>query len=57
MSQEKIDNYKEDKANRKKNIAKQKINMILGRIAGVLILVLLVVWIGWSGYRNHQEKK
>ena len=57
MSQEKIDRYKEEKANRKKNLAKQKRNAILGKIGGVLILILLVAWIGWSGYRNHQEQK
>ncbi len=57
MSQEKVDKYKEEKANRKKNVAKQKRNAVIGRIAGVLVVVLLIAYIGWSGYRNHKEEE
>lgn len=57
MSQEKIDRYKEEKANRKKELAKQKRNALLGKIAGVVVVVALLGWIGWSGYRSHQQQK
>ena len=57
MSQEKIDRYKEEKANRKKNVSKQKRNALLAKIAGVIVAIGIVVWFGWSGYRSYQQHK
>jgi len=57
MSQEKIDRYKEEKANRKKEIAKQKRNALIGKIAGIVVCIGIIAWIGWSGYRNYQADK
>ena len=47
MSQAKVDKYKKEKANRKKEMAKQKTEKIIGIICGCAILVAIV---GWAGY-------
>ena len=39
MSQAKVDKYKKEKANRKKEMAKQKTEKIIGIICGCAILV------------------
>lgn len=52
MSQEKIDRYKEEKANRKKNLSKKKRNAVIGKVAGVIVGLAIVVWIGFSGYKT-----
>ena len=56
MSQAKVNKYKEEKANRKQTLKKQKRNRILGRIAGAVICLAIVGWIGYSAY-DHQAKK
>lgn len=50
MSQEKIDRYKQEKANRKKSIKKQR--MVGFARKGVLTLagLALVGWLGYSAY-------
>lgn len=45
MSQAKVDRYKQEKANRKKNVKKQKRNSIFKKTLGVLGLVALVALI------------
>ena len=50
MSQAKVDRYKEEKANRKKILAKEKRKRIAGTICGWLIALLIVGWAGYSGY-------
>ena len=40
MSQAKVDKYKKEKANRKKEMAKQKTEKIIGIICGCAILVI-----------------
>lgn len=57
MSQEKVNRYKEEKRNRKANMAKEKRNRILGVIAGSVAAVLLAGWIGVSGYNMYQASK
>lgn len=54
MSQEKVDRYKQEKANRKKTMAREKLKKKLYILAGVLVTAAFVVWIGWSVYA---EKK
>lgn len=50
MSQEKVNRYKEKKANRKAIQAKEKRNkMIVKAVTGVIALAL-VCWIGYSVY-------
>jgi len=53
MSQQKVDRYKKDKANRKSIIRKQKIKNFLWKAAGIAILAALVIWLGYSGYTKR----
>lgn len=57
MSQAKVDKYKEEKANRKKTLAKNKVKRTLGVIAGWVVVVLVVAWIGVSSYKSYQAKQ
>lgn len=57
MSQEKIDRYKEEKANRKKDAAKQKRVEVISKIVTVVVIIGLLGWIGWSGYRSYEQGK
>ena len=54
MSQEKVDKYKHEKANRKKTMAKEKLKKKLYILLGAVITAAFVAWIGWSVYT---EKK
>ena len=57
MSQAKVDRYKEDKKNRKEIMAKEKRQRTLGALAGGILAVVLVGWIGVSGYNMYQANK
>lgn len=48
MSQEKVDRYKKAKANRKKELKRQKRNTWLTRIGIAVFLVAITVFMGWS---------
>jgi hypothetical protein len=48
MSQAKVDKYKQEKANRKELIAKEKRKKMLVKIGASAILVALVAWVGIS---------
>ena len=50
MSQEKVNKYKEEKANRKKEVAKKKMQKKLYTILGAVLGIALVAWIGVSVY-------
>lgn len=50
MSQEKVNKYKEEKANRKAILKREKRNRMIGRIVGSVIGLALVGWIGFSIY-------
>ena len=52
MSQAKVEQYKKDKANRKKTMKKEKIQRIAGRICACAILVVIVGWAGYTGYQD-----
>lgn len=57
MSQEKVDKYKQEKANRKKNMQKEKAKHIVRRcVIGVLGLAL-IGWIGYSGYTVYESNR
>ena len=45
MSQEKVNRYKEEKANRKQNIVKEKRKRTLNKVVGVLLAVVIVGWV------------
>ena len=48
MSQAKVDRHKYEKYNRKKIVAKQKVNRFLGYLILVAIIALIVVWAVFS---------
>ena len=48
MSQEKVDRYKEQKANRKEIIKKEKQEKAVRRGIGILVAAVCVVWLGYS---------
>lgn len=57
MSQEKVDRYKQEKANRKKLMRKQHIMNMVRK--GVLSLagLALVAWLGYSAWDMHESGK
>ncbi len=57
MSQQKVDKYKREKYNRKKQLKKQKTERIFYTVAGGVVAVALVAWIGISGYSSYQANK
>ena len=63
MSQEKVDAYKKEKANRRKALEKKKkkavLYRIIGAVAGILVLAWIVCSIGWTyaGWPNPFAEK
>lgn len=57
MSQEKVDKYKAEKANRKQNLKKEKCKSIAGRICAVVVLCAIVGWGGYSIYTRYEDTK
>lgn len=50
MSQEKVDKYKEQKANRQKIMKREKRILRLEKAAAGLVALIAVCWIGYSAY-------
>lgn len=57
MSQEKVDRYKKEKANRKKIMARQKVKRIIGIACGWVILLAIVGWAGVSAYNIYDANR
>ncbi len=57
MSQEKVERYKKEKANRKEIIKKEKRNVAIAKTVVGLVLVLTIGWIGYSAYGVIQSNK
>lgn len=57
MSQEKVDRYKQEKANRKKTLAKEKRLRIAGIICGWAVVIAIVGWAGYSAYNAYENSK
>ena len=57
MNKKKVDKYKKEKYNRKKQLQKEKRERILYRIAGTALAAAIVGWIGFSVYARVQENK
>ncbi len=49
MSQEKVERYKEQKANRKKTMKKEKIQRIMRNSVAVVVVAAALGWVGYSG--------
>lgn len=57
MSQEKVDRYKKEKANRKKIMKKEKVQYIIRRCVVAVLAVALVGWIGYSAFRVYEDSR
>lgn len=57
MSQAKVDRYKEEKANRRKIIAKEKRKHLAGIICGWVIAIGIVGWAGFSAYNAYEKSR
>ena len=55
MSQAKVDRYKDEKKKRDKLQKNEKRELLLWKIAGIIVLVALIGWIGFSVYQNVQK--
>ena len=55
MSQEKVNRYKEEKANRKKIMRKERMKAIVRRVCLLVFSVALVGWVGYSAIDSHQR--
>lgn len=57
MSQAKVDRYKQEKANRKKTMAREKRLHALAVVCGWLIAIAIVGWAGVSAYNIYESRK
>ena len=57
MSQKKVNQYKERKANLSKEQKKELFYDWLEKVVGVLVCVALVAWIGYSVYEKVEQKQ
>lgn len=57
MSQAKVDRYKQEKANRKKIMAKEKLQRRLSIGAVCLVCAALIGWAGYSAYGIYERNK
>lgn len=57
MSQEKVDRYKKEKANRKQNIKKEKFRNVFRKCAVGVVGLALIGWIGYSAYGTYESRK
>lgn len=57
MSQEKVDRYKQEKANRKKIMRKQKAMSIVRKAVLSVAALALVAWLGYSAYDMYESGK
>ena len=57
MSQEKVDRYKEEEANRKRIMHKQRMMGILRKCVLSLAGLALVAWLGYSAYDMYESGK
>lgn len=57
MSQAKVDRYKQEKANRKKTLAKQKVVRLVARACAWVVAIGLLGWAGYSGYSYYEATR
>ena len=53
MSQAKVDKYKQDKANRKEIMRKEKMQSRIRKSVAVVVAVVVVGWAGYSAYNSY----
>ncbi len=57
MSQEKVDRYKQEKANRKQIMRKQKAMGIVRKLILAVVAIALVGWLGYSAFDIYESRK
>lgn len=57
MSQEKVERYKQEKANRKQTVARERMKRTISKVCAWAILLLIVGWAGYSGYQYYDAKQ
>lgn len=57
MSQEKVERYKKEKANRKEIIKKEKRKAKITKAVTAVVVIALFCWIGYSAYDVIQDNK
>lgn len=57
MSQQKVDQYKKEKANRKQIMKKQRIMGVARTCAVVVVALALVGWLGFSAYDSYMSNQ
>jgi cytoskeletal protein RodZ len=57
MSQEKVNRYKEEKANRKAIMRKERMKNMIRKILLLVLSVALIGWIGFSAFITWQENR
>lgn len=57
MSQEKVDRYKQEKANRKQIMRKQKAMGIVRKLILAVVALALVGWLGYSAFDIYESGK
>lgn len=57
MSQEKVDRYKQEKANRKKTMRRQKVMGIIRKAVLAVVALALVGWLGYSAWGMYDSGK
>lgn len=57
MSQKKVDRYKQEKANRKEIMKKEKMQHTIRRCVVGVCALALVVWLGYSAINVYEESQ
>lgn len=57
MSQAKVEQYKKDKANRKKIMRKEKMQRVAGKVCVWAVLLAIIGWAGYSGISYYLSKQ
>ncbi len=57
MSQEKVDRYKQEKANRRQNMKKEKAKQAFRRCAVGVLGLALIGWLGYSAYNVYDSSR
>lgn len=57
MSQAKVEQYKKDKANRRKIMRKEKMQRVAGKVCVWVVLLAIIGWAGYSGVSYYLSKQ
>jgi ferric-dicitrate binding protein FerR (iron transport regulator) len=57
MSQAKVEQYKKEKANRKKTVARERVKRRLWAVLGWVVLLAIVAWAGVSAYNYYDSTR